>query len=101
MLGNKEPQYPDLYKDVAPKYAARWKDLGVELKIPMEVLDVIKLNNVNHLSHNQQCCKDMLRKWMQMTSKPTWNILQNAIDSLPLLSHDGNSKSKEFRSVLL
>ena len=93
-LGDEIPQLLDLYKDVVPKYAARWKDLGIALKIPHNHLDTIEIDNFRHPSHSKQCCKDILHKWMEVTPNPTWNILQKAIDGLPLLSHDGNSKSK-------
>ena len=95
LLGNEEPRFSDLYKDVVLKFATRWKDLGVELQIPMHHLEAIQLNNCHHPEHCQHCCKDMLRRWMEITPKPTWNILQKAIDNLPLISHDENPKSKE------
>ena len=95
LLGNEIPQLSDLYKDVVPKYAARWKDLGLELKIPQYDLDTIEINNVHYSSHAQKCCKDMLSRWMQITPKPTWNILQKAINGLLLSSHDGNFISKK------
>ena len=50
----------DVYKNVVPKYAARWKDLGIELKISTYHLDAIEANNVHHPSHVQQCRKDMM-----------------------------------------
>ena len=42
----------------------------------------------------------MLSKWMQITPKPTWNILRKAIDGLISPSHDGNSKSKKTTCLL-
>ena len=75
-----------------PRYAARWKDLGVQLNIPIHDLDIIAVNNTNHPSYSEQCCKAMLQKWMEMTTKPSWDILQKALDHLPNSSHD---KSKE------
>ena len=49
---------------------------------------------INHI-RSEQCCRAMLQKWMHMTPKPTWNKLNKAINNLPLLSHDGNTKSKK------
>ena len=100
LLENEIQQLSDLYKDVVPKYAAIWKDLGLELKIPQYYLDIIEIDNVHYPSHAQKCCKDMLSKWMQITPKPTWNILQKAINGLLLLSHNGNSKSKKTTCLL-
>ena len=94
MIGNKTPELSDLCKNVIPIYAARWRDLGTELKIPNHHLDIIQTNNANHPSHSERCCREMLVRWMQITPKPTWNELQKAIDDLPLISHDGSSNSK-------
>lgn len=77
-----------------PKVAARWKDLGQELKIPDYHLNTIEANNVHYSSHCEKCCQDMFRKWIQSTVSPSWDILQNAIDSLPRISDDGSNKSK-------
>jgi len=71
-----------------------WKDLGVALKIPDNYLDIIAADHVNDRSYSQQCCKAMLKKWMEINPKPTWYILQKAIDCLHSLSHYGSSESK-------
>ena len=95
LLGDETPELSDLNKTIVPKYAARWKDLGIELKIPLYYLEAIEVDYVHYKSYSERCCKAMLQKWMQMTPKPTWNKLKKAINDLPLLSHDGNSKSKK------
>ena len=89
------PELSDLNKIIVPKYTARWKDLGIELKILLYYLEAIEVDYVHYKSYNEQCCRAMLQKWMQMTPKPTWNKLNKAINNLPLLSHDGNTKSKK------
>ena len=93
VLQNTTPEFSDLYRNIVPKYAARWKDLGIQLKLPVHNLDVIAIDHVNHPSYSEECCKAMLKKWMQVNFKPTWDELYQAIDGLPLLSDDGNSKS--------
>ena len=87
------PELSELHRDIVPKYAARWKDLGVELKLPVYHLNTIAVDNANHPSHSERCCKAMLQKWMEITPKPTSTILQKAIDHLSL-SREGSSKSK-------
>ena len=94
-LGSKTVEVKELHRKVVPVYAARWRDLGVELGIPIPYLDTIAVDNVHHPSYSQKCCKAVLQKWMEITPEPTWNILQNAIDRLPSLSNDGSSESKK------
>ena len=92
-MPDERPKLPELFRKIVPKYAARWKDLGVQLGIPIYHLDAIEEDNANRQSFTQQCCKAMLRKWMESTPDPTWNILQKAIDCLCDLSDDGSSES--------
>ena len=84
MIGNEKPEISELHRSVVPKYAARWKDLGIQLKIPEHDLDTIVANNKNSQSYCQDCCKAMLKKWMEITPNATRNVLQKAIDDLPI-----------------
>ena len=83
MIGDKKPEISELHRSIVPKYAAQWKDLGIQLKIPKYHLDAIAVDNVNHPSHSQQCCTAMLMKWMELTPDATWSMLQKAINDLP------------------
>ena len=97
------PELSELYRDIVPKYAARWRDLGVELKIPAHHLNTIAVNNVNHPLYCEQCCKAVLQKWMEVTPNPTWTVLRKTIDGLSGLSYEGSSESKRdtiVKSVL-
>ena len=84
MIGNEKPEISELHRSVVPKYAARWKDLGIQLKIPEHHLDIIAANNKQSQSYCQDCCKAMLKKWMEITPDATRNVLQKAIDDLPI-----------------
>ena len=95
MLGNKTPELSDLYKNIVPKVAARWKDLGLELNIPIHQLEIIEVDHVNHPRYNEKCCQAMFQRWLQSTIKPSWDELQKAIDNLPGLLPNGGYKSKE------
>ena len=92
-LGNLKPEVSELYRHVVPKYAARWRDLGVQLRIPEHHLNTIAVNNTNHPSYSEQCCKAVLQKWIKITPNATWDMLHSAIDCLTGLYHDGNSES--------
>ena len=95
-LGDETPNFSDLHRIIVPRYAPRWRDLGVQLNIPISYLDTIAINNKNHPHHCHQCCTVMLQRWMEITTKPSWDILHKAIDHLPdQLPHDSSSKSKK------
>ena len=85
------------------QYASRWKELGEQLNVSMACLDTIQHDHYNHPRPSEKCCTEMLRRWMQSTSKPTWDEIRKAIDNLPLVSHDRPAKSKEifFLCVIL
>ena len=80
--GNRKPELLELHRHIVPKYAARWRDLGVQLKMPTHYLDTIAEDNANRTEYSKQCCKAMLQKWIQTTPNATWNMLQTAIDFL-------------------
>ena len=88
-LGSGKPEVSELHRHIVPKYAARWRDLGVQLKISEHHLDTIAVDNTNHPSYSEQCCKAMLQKWMDITPDATWSIIQMAIDCLPDSSPNG------------
>ena len=87
--GSRKSEVSELHRYIVPKYAARWRDLGVQLKIPEHHLNTIATNNTNHPFYSEQCCKAMLQKWMEITPDPTWSILQMAIDCLSDSPHNG------------
>lgn len=92
-LGDVQPKQSDLNRYIVSKFAARWNDLGIQLKVPRHYLDAIVADKSNHPS-SEQCCKAMLQKWIEITPNATWNILQQSTIHLPDLA------SKEtFESV--
>lgn len=93
-IGDTTPQLSDLQTKIIPQYAARWRDLGVQLDITTNSLDIIAANNVHHREYVNSCCRDMLIKWIEIDTEATWNKLHNAIVKLPLLSGDKSSKRK-------
>ena len=88
------PELSELHREIVPKCAARWRDLGVELKIPVDRLDIIAVNHTNHPSYSEQCCKAVLKKWMETTPNHTWTVLQKAVDGVFGLSYEVSSESK-------
>ena len=81
-----------MHRYIVPKYATKWRDLGVHLKIPVIHLDEIAEDNANRPSCSRKCCKAMLQKWMEINPNVTWDMLHSAINCFTSLSHDDNSK---------
>lgn len=75
-----QPQIAELYHDVVPKYAIYWEDLGVKLGLKDHHIDAISQNNAFNPNRTVDCCKSMLKKWLQIDSGATWGKLRDAIN---------------------
>ena len=84
-VGHGRPSLKDLYTHVAPTIADRWKDIGVQLldskSVDQRVLEVIE---ADHPHSVEECCRDVLKKWLYTQSKPSWNELIDAIKKIGL-----------------
>ena len=60
---------------------SKWYNLGLELGILADTLDVIKENCQNC----EDCHIEMLKRWLKRSSpRPTWSALAKALRSLPV-----------------
>ena len=80
IIGGDRPFLKDLHDYVVPKVAHRWRDLGVQLLRPdqQEILGIIRLN---YPQDAEECCKCVLKKWLDTTAEATWNQLITALKS--------------------
>ena len=65
---------------IIPKYAARWKEIGIKLQLKDYDLDNIDLDNAYHPHRTVQCFKCLLEQWLKEISSPTWGKLYDAIE---------------------
>ena len=79
---NSHPQLVDLYKDVVPQYAIHWEDLGIKLGLEKHHIDTISHNNAYNPNRTVDCCKSMLKKWLEIDCSATWDKLRNAIRTI-------------------
>lgn len=84
----KRPKLRDVYKYVVPQYAHKWRYLGALLHFEQAELDIIFSNFRNDA---EECCRNLLSRWLEKSSNATWHQLFLAIDDLPLLSKQGVS----------
>ena len=68
-----------LLKDLVLVQVAEWYDLGLQLGVEDEELDVIKKNNPGNL---RACKREMFRKWLRITANPSYQQLVEALKAV-------------------
>ena len=71
-----KPELKDLYLHFTPKYALKWKVIGTQLGVTSEKLDIIEHDNREKA---EQCCNEMLRWWLGIDLKASWEKLFTVI----------------------
>ena len=69
----------DLHRYVTKKYVADWKDIGLELNLPLDTLKAIR---INHPHRVEDCCEDVLDRWLKSTPNATWRMLEVALTNV-------------------
>ena len=68
----------DLNRYVTWKYAINWYDIGIELGLMANVLDIIEKNNHQQ---NEICFRKTLTEWLN-TDNATWKALEVALTNI-------------------
>jgi len=69
----------DLANHVVPRWASKWRNLGMQLKIDYHLMDNIQQD---FPSDCEMCCNKMLAEWLQSNSAACWEDLIVAVDNL-------------------
>jgi len=69
----------DLHRYIIKKYAADWKDIGLELELKLDILKAIRLNYPHKV---EDCLEDVLDKWLKSTPSATWGALELALTNV-------------------
>ena len=80
--GKEKPKLKDIENYVVPKWASKWKRLGVLLNIAQHLMDNIEQN---HPDDCEDCCSKMFEEWFNNNCVPTWEDIINAVDNLSVL----------------
>ena len=72
------PSFKDLHRHIIPRYSSQWKMLGYMLDLSSSSLVVIDHNNVS----SEDCCREMLMKWLENDPDATWGKLLQTVESL-------------------
>ena len=73
------PTMKNLNRYVTKKYAADWRDIGIELDLPLHTLDIISKNNQHECV---ACFQSTLDNWLKSTPDATWRMLEVAITNV-------------------
>ena len=77
-----KPQIKELHKKIVPLWAAKWKELGEELGLSHNELETISLNHAYHPRRCEECCKAVLRKWLDQDLTASWNKIDEATNNI-------------------
>ena len=70
----------DLNRYVVKRYATDWYDIGIELGLELDVLDIIKKDNCQECV---TCFQKTLNKWLQLNSDDTtWKTIEIALTNI-------------------
>ena len=79
-IGCKRPTLRDVYKYVVPEYAHNWRYLGALLHFTHAEMEIIFSDFRND---SQECCRNLLSRWLEKNPDASWNQLFLAFDNLP------------------
>ena len=71
------PTKRDLNRYVLHEYASEWEEIATELGLDKEI-EVIEKDNRRCID----CFKKTLQRWLDLTSHPTWKMLEVAITNV-------------------
>ena len=76
---SEKPTRGDLNRYVIIKFAIYWIDIGIELGLGLDVLNIIAKDN---LHHSEACLKETLDTWLKLTTDATWETLEVALTNV-------------------
>ena len=79
VLGNNRPTLRDINNHVVMKCATYWKQLGKNLDIDEDLLNIIEKDNPDKC---EDCCDRMLSEWLDLNPTASWGILFDAMNKV-------------------
>ena len=77
LIGLEKPTEQEFNKYIKDKVATDWYDLGIQLEIAREQLDIIQVNNPGNV---QMCCTRMFQYWLKFDTAANWDKLIKALE---------------------
>ena len=92
--GSDEVDLASLYTHVVP-CIIHWEHLGVHLGLEPHHLGYISKNHAHNPDRTNDCCRDVLMKWLELECSPTWGKLEDAVNTIEnLLTIENNITGK-------
>ena len=79
LIESKKPTTRDLNRYVVIKFASDWENIGIELGLDLDVLDIIARDNP---LQSEACLRKTFDKWLQLTTDATWETLEVALTNV-------------------
>ena len=73
------PTMQDLNRYVIKKYAPDWEDIGLELGLQLNTLEIFSKNNQKECV---SCFRSTLNEWLKLNPNATWSMLEVAITNV-------------------
>ena len=71
-LTTERPALAEVTKFVTPNYAAHWRTIGIQLRVPCGKLDAIEQE---YPTSTTWCCDRMLEMWLEGDENASWQQL--------------------------
>ena len=81
-IGDDVPKLSKLNKYIVPKFSASWEKLGVALALDQYQVAIISKNHAHNPHRSEDCCREMLIKWLQINPSATWGVLEDAVTAI-------------------
>ena len=59
-----------------------WEKLGAALSLDENQLAIVSKNNAYNPHRSEDCCREMLTKWLQLNTSATWSVLDDAAKTI-------------------
>ena len=79
LSGNDLPTLDDLCRYFTPRYADKWKEIGIHMNITSMLLEAIDHDNDGDIN---KCCNALWKNWLHVDLEAKWEKLFIAIDVL-------------------
>jgi len=77
-IASTTPTLLELQRYITPRYAAEWRELGVELGLDDSRLRIIRKDNPNSV---EDCCNAVFSVWLRKDTTATWKKVLDAVES--------------------
>ena len=93
MLSELRPTELYLNRLFIEKHATKWRNIGLELSIASEALDIIK---VDYPTDVQARCRATLKAWLQKDPEASWEQLLHAVEATDKDHHKDSVETGEI-----